>query len=195
MACPRIPISSIAELLALARSRPGQLNYASSGYGSNHHLAGEMLKYLASVNIVHVPYKGFGLSVIDAMSCKVELVFGSISASLPHIRSGKLRPLAVTTTSRHPALPDTPTFIESGFPGFEVEFYVGLLAPAGTPKAIVDRLYSEVASILKEKATVERLSGAGLAISTGGPEEFTARITADMAKYGKVARAVGLRVD
>ena len=195
MGCPTIPTSSVPDLLALARSRPGQLNYASSGYGSNHHLAGEMLKYMAGINIVHVPYKGFGLSVIDAMSCKVELVFGSISASLPHIKGGKLKALAVTTASRHPALPGTPTFIESGFPGFEVEFYVGLLAPAGTPKTIIDRLYTEVAGILKEKATIERLSTAGLAIVPGTPKEFAARIAADLAKYAKVAKAVGLRVD
>lgn len=194
-ACPKLQASTIPELLALARERPGKLTYASSGFGSNHHLTGEMLKSMAKVNLTHVPYKGFPQGVTDAISCQVDLLVGSIAGGLPHVKAGRLKALAVTSTKRHYTLPDTPTFIEAGFPGFEVEFYMGILAPAGTPKGILDKLHTEVSAILKEKEVIDRLEKAGLTVAGSTPQEFAARLASDTAAYGKVARSVGLRIE
>ena len=193
MACPALPASSLQEVLALAKSR--KLTYASSGYGSSQHVAAELLKDSAGIDLTHVPYKGFGAAVGDAMSCNVDLIFGAISTGIPHIRSGKLKPIAVTQPKRHPGLPETPTFGEAGHRAVVMEAYMGLLAPAGTPRDIVDKLYSEVQIILKEKETAERLTGAGLDLVRSSPEEYTARLKADLEKYAKLAKALAAKAD
>jgi len=193
MACPALPASSLQEVLALAKSR--KLTYASSGYGSSQHVAAELLKDSAGIDLTHVPYKGFGAAVGDAMSCNVDLIFGAISTGIPHIRSGKLKPIAVTQPKRHPGLPETPTFGEAGHRAVVMEAYMGLLAPASTPREIVDKLYSEVQIILKEKETAERLTGAGLDLVRSSPEEYTARIKADLEKYAKLAKALAAKAD
>ena len=193
MACPALPASSLQEVLALAKSR--KLTYASSGYGSSQHVAAELLKDSAGIDLTHVPYKGFGAAVGDAMSCNVDLIFGAISTGIPHIRSGKLKPIAVTQPKRHPGLPETPTFGEAGHRAVVMEAYMGLLAPAGTPREIVDKLYSEVQIILREKDTAERLTGAGLDLVRSSPEEYTARIKADLEKYAKLAKALAAKAD
>ncbi|TAK81300.1 MAG: tripartite tricarboxylate transporter substrate binding protein [Betaproteobacteria bacterium] len=193
MACRELPVSTVRELVALSKHR--RLSFASSGFGSSQHLAGEMLKSSAGIQLTHVPYKGFGQAVVDAVACNVDLIFGAISTGLPHIRAGKLKPLAVTTPRRHPGLPDTPTFPEAGHPSVTMEAYFGLLAPAGTPRAIIERLHAEVAAILKEKETVERLRGAGLDVAGNSPEEFTARLKADLEKFAKVAKSLGTKAE
>jgi len=193
MACPALPASSLQEVLALAKSR--KLTYASSGYGSSQHVAAELLKDSAGIDLTHVPYKGFGAAVGDAMSCNVDLIFGAISTGIPHIRSGKLKPIAVTQPKRHPGLPETPTFGEAGHRAVVMEAYMGLLAPAGTPREIVDKLYSEVQIILREKDTAERLTGAGLDLVRSSPEEYAARIKADLEKYAKLAKALAAKAD
>jgi len=193
MACPALPASSLQEVLALAKSR--KLTYASSGYGSSQHVAAELLKDSAGIDLTHVPYKGFGAAVGDAMSCNVDLIFGAISTGIPHIRSGKLKPIAVTQPKRHPGLPETPTFGEAGHRAVVMEAYMGLLAPAGTPREIVDKLYSEVQIILKEKETAERLTGAGLDLVRSSPDEYAARIKADLEKYAKLAKALAAKAD
>jgi len=193
MACPALPASSLQEVLALAKSR--KLTYASSGYGSSQHVAAELLKDSAGIDLTHVPYKGFGAAVGDAMSCNVDLIFGAISTGIPHVRSGKLKPIAVTQPKRHPGLPETPTFGEAGHRAVVMEAYMGLLAPAGTPREIVDKLYSEVQIILREKDTAERLTGAGLDLVRSSPEEYTARIKADLEKYAKLAKALAAKAD
>ena len=193
MACPALPASSLQEVLALAKSR--KLTYASSGYGSSQHVAAELLKDSAGIDLTHVPYKGFGAAVGDAMSCNVDLIFGAISTGIPHIRSGKLKPIAVTQPKRHPGLPETPTFGEAGHRAVVMEAYMGLLAPAGTPRDIVDKLYSEVQIILKEKETSERLTGAGLDLVRSSPDEYAARIKADLEKYAKLAKALAAKAD
>jgi len=193
MACPALPASSLQEVLALAKSR--KLTYASSGYGSSQHVAAELLKDSAGIDLTHVPYKGFGAAVGDAMSCNVDLIFGAISTGIPHIRSGKLKPIAVTQPKRHPGLPETPTFGETGHRTVVMEAYMGLLAPAGTPREIVDKLYSEVQIILKEKETAERLTGAGLDLVRSSPDEYAARIKADLEKYAKLAKALAAKAD
>lgn len=193
MACPSLPVSSLRDVLNLAKSR--KLTYASSGYGSSQHVAAELLKDSATIDLTHVPYKGFGAAVGDAINCNVDLIFGAISTGIPHIRAGKLKPLAVTQPKRHPGLPDTPTFGEAGHPGVVIEAYMGLLAPAGTPRPIVEKLYIEVNVILLEKQTAERLTGAGLDLVRGTPEQYAARIRADLVKYAKLSKALAAKAE
>ena len=193
MACPTLPVSSLQDVLNLAKSR--KLTYASSGYGSSQHVAAELLKDSATIELTHVPYKGFGAAVGDAISCNVDLIFGAISTGIPHVRSGKLKPIAVAQPKRHPGLPDTPTFGEAGHPGVVMEAYMGLLAPAGTPRHIVDKLYSEVAAILLEKETAGRLTGAGLDLVRSTPEQYAVRIRADLVKYAKLSKALAAKAE
>jgi tripartite-type tricarboxylate transporter receptor subunit TctC len=193
MACASLPASSLQDVLNLAKSR--KLTYASSGYGSSQHVAAELLKDSAAIDLTHVPYKGFGAAVGDAMSCNVDLIFGAISTGIPHVRAGKLKPIAVTQPKRHPGLPDTPTFGEAGHPGVIMEAYMGLLAPAGTPRPIVDKLHLEVAAILLEKETTERLAGAGLDLVRSTPEQYAARIRADLVKYAKLSKALAAKAE
>ena len=191
MSCPSLHITNTKELVASAHSRT--LTYASSGFGSSQHLAGEMLKAAAGIDLTHVPYKGFAPAVIDAMACHVDLIFGAISTGLPHIRSGALKAVAVTIARRHPALPATPSFAEEGFPSVALEAYFGMLAPAGTPRAIIEKLHAEVVAILRENDTAARLSGAGLEVAGSSPEEFAARIRMDLDKFAKVAKSLGTK--
>jgi len=193
MACPTLPVASLQDVLNLSKSR--KLTYATSGYGSSQHVAGELLKDSALIELTHVPYKGFGAAVGDAMSCNVDLIFGAISTGIPHIRAGKLKPIAVTQPKRHAGLPETPTFAEAGHAGVAIEAYMGLLAPAGTPKEIVGKLYSEVSAILKEKETTERLTGAGLDLVRSTPEEFAARLRSDLAKYSRLSKALAAKAE
>jgi tripartite-type tricarboxylate transporter receptor subunit TctC len=193
MACPSLPVSSLQDVLNLTKSR--KLTYASSGYGSSQHVAAELLKDSAMIELTHVPYKGFGAAVGDAISCNVDLIFGAISTGIPHVRSGKLKPIAVTQPKRHAGLPDTPTFGEAGHPGVLIEAYMGLLAPAGTPRPIVDKLYTEVAAILLERETAERLTGAGLDLVRSTPEQYAARIRADLVKYAKLSKALAAKAE
>jgi tripartite-type tricarboxylate transporter receptor subunit TctC len=193
MACPSLPASSIKEVLDLAKAR--KLTYASSGYGSSQHVAAELLKDSAGIDLTHVPYKGFGAAVGDAISCTVDLIFGAISTGIPHVRGGKLKAIAVTQPKRHAGLPETPTFAEAGHGGVLIEAYMGLLAPAGTPKDVVAKLYSEVSLVLREKDTVDRLVGAGLDMVRSTPEEFDARLRADLQKYAKIAKALAAKAD
>jgi tripartite-type tricarboxylate transporter receptor subunit TctC len=193
MACPTLPVSSLQDVLSLSKTR--RLTYASSGYGSSQHVAAEVLKDSADIELTHVPYKGFAAAVGDAMSCNVDLIFGAISTGIPHIRSGKLKPIAVTQTKRHPGLPDTPTFGEGGHKAVVIEAYMGLLAPAGTPREVVDRLYAEVASILKEKEIADRLTGAGMDLVRSTPDQYAGRLKLDLEKYGKLAKALAAKAE
>jgi tripartite-type tricarboxylate transporter receptor subunit TctC len=191
MACPSLPVATLQDVLNLSRTK--KLTYASSGYGSSQHVAAELLKDSSGIELTHVPYKGFGAAVGDAISCNVDLIFGAISTGLPYIRNGKLKPLAVTQPRRHAGLPDTPTFGEAGHRGVVMEAYMGLLAPAGTPREIVDRLYSEIQAVLNEKETVERLTGAGLDLVRSSPVEYAARIKSDLEKYAKLAKQLAAK--
>jgi tripartite-type tricarboxylate transporter receptor subunit TctC len=193
MACPTLPASSVGEVIALARSK--RVTYASSGYGSSQHVAAELLKDSAGIELTHVPYKGFAAAVVDAVSCNVDLIFGAISTGIPHVRSGKLKPIAVTQPKRHAGLPDTPTFAEAGHPAVMIEAYMGLLAPAGTPRGIVDRLAQEVQDVLREKETADRLVGAGLDLVRSTPGEYAARLKSDIEKYGKLAKALAAKAE
>ncbi len=191
MACPALPVSSLQDVLSLSKTR--RLTYASSGYGSSQHVAAELLKDSAGIELTHVPYKGFGAAVVDALACNVDLIFGAISTGLPHVRGGKLKAVAVTQPKRHPGLPGTPTFAEAGHGAVVMEAYMGLLAPAGTARPIVDKLHAEVQAILREKETADRLTGAGLDLVRSSPEEFAARLKADLEKYARLAKALAAK--
>lgn len=195
MACKTLSASTLPEVVQLARSKPGTLTFGSSGNGSNHHLAGEMLKTAAGVNMVHVPYKGFGAAINDLLGCQIDLLFGSIPAALPHIQSGKVKALAQTTTSRTPDLPNVPTMAEAGVPGLLMEAYFGFVAPANTPRAVVDKLNAEISAILKDKEVSERLTKSGLEIVGGPPEDYARRIRTDLASYAKVVEASGAKAE
>lgn len=193
LACPEVQAASVEQLAALARKR--KVSYATSGFGSSQHMAGEMLKASAGIDLVHVPYKGFGQAVSDVVACNVDLIFGAISTGIPYVRSGKLKAIAVTTPARHGRLPDTPSFAEAGHPQVAIEAYMGLLAPAGTPRPIVELLHREVVAILQEPPTVGRLTGAGLELVGSTPGEFAQRLKADLEKFGKIARSLDARVE
>jgi len=192
MACPTVPANTVAEVIALAKAR--KLTYASSGFGSSQHMVAEMLKSSADIELTHIPYKGFAQAVVDAVACNVDLIFGAISTGIPHVKSGKLKAIAVTIPKRHAGLPDTPTFAEAGHRMVAIEAYMGLLAPAGTPQAIINKLYGEVAAILKEKDTIQRLTGAGLDIVGSSPAEFAAKLRADHERFGKIAKSFDAKV-
>ena len=193
MACRDVQASTVEELIALSKRQ--KLSYASSGFGSSQHLAAEMLKSSAGIELTHVPYKGFAQAVVDAVACNVDLIFGAISTGLPHVKAGKLKPIAVTTPRRHPGLPDTPTFAEAGHAFVTMEAYFGLLAPAGTPRTIIERLHAEVKEILRESETGARLRGAGLQVVGNSPEEFSARLKSDLEKFARVAKSLGAKAE
>jgi tripartite-type tricarboxylate transporter receptor subunit TctC len=192
---PSVPANSVKELIALAKSKPGEITFASSGNGTSHQLAGEMLKTTTGVKIVHVPYKGSAPAHVDLMGGQVTMMFDNIVAVLPHIKTGKLKPLAVTTPKRSPALPDVPTMPETGVPGFEATAWFGVLAPAGTPKEIIDKLNSEMVKILNMPDVKERFTSQGAEIAGSTPEEFAAFMKTEIEKWAKVAKESGARAD
>jgi tripartite-type tricarboxylate transporter receptor subunit TctC len=179
VAHPALPARSVAELIALARARPGAINYASGGEGSTPHLAAVLFASMAGVELTHVPYKGTAPATTDLIGGQVQIAFLGVPAVLPHIRSGKLRVLAVTGLRRSPGLPDVPTVSESGVPGYEVSPWYGLLAPAGTPRSIVARLAVEATRIVRAPETSENLSQQGAEAVGSTPEEYAAVIRAD----------------
>jgi tripartite-type tricarboxylate transporter receptor subunit TctC len=192
---PSLPAKNVRELIAIAKSRAGQLNYASSGNGSSHHLSGELLKMMAGINIVHVPYKGTGPAIMDAVGGHVELIFSGIAAILPQVKSGKLRALGLTKAQRSAILPDLPTIAESGLPGYEVTSWHGMLAPTGTPQAVVVRVRDSVAKALASAEVRERFASQGAETVGSTPEAFAKFLQADIAKIGKLIKAAGIRAD
>ena len=193
---PSLPVKTVKELIALARARPGQLAYASSGTGSTGHIAAELFSRQAGVKMLHVPYKGNAQSLVDLIGGQVMVMFDQISTSTPHIRAGKIRPLGVTTLTRAPLFPDIPTIDEAGVKGFEDVTFNGLMAPAGTPPAIVARLHGEVAKAVKQPDVRKRFDDQGIELAaSASAEQFTAYIKSESAKYAKLAKEAGIRAD
>ena len=188
-------VNSLAELTALARAKPGQLNFGSPGVGSGGHLAAEQYKLSAKLELVHVPYKGTPEALNDTMGGQVQMFFAPLGAALPAIKDGRVRALAVTTTARSPALPDTPTMGEAGLAGFEIDFWYGLLAPRKTPQAIVDRLAGEVEKALKAPDVRERLLSQGAAVSYLPPQQFDSYIKSEIDKYAVLVKASGAKAE
>lgn len=192
---PSVPAASVRELVAYAKANPGKLNYASAGNGSLIHLTTELFKSATGIDIVHVPYKGMGATYTDMLGGRIQTAFPSIISVLPHVKSGKLRALGVTSRSRAPALPDAPTMQEAGVSGFEVTQWYGVVAPAKTPRALVDRLQKEIAAVLLQPEVAQRMAGDGSEPASSTPAEFGAHIKAEIRKWGEVIRKAGIRAD
>ena len=189
---PSLPVRSVKELIALARAKPGQLNYASAGSGNATHLAGELFNSAARVKLVHVPYKGSGPAVIDLVGGQVQVMFANLTAVLPQVKTGRVRALAVTGEKRAAAAPGLPTMIESGVPGYVVISWFGVLVPAATPREIVMRLNADLAQAMRAPDVRERLAGEGAEPTVGTPEQFGAFIRADIAQWTKVIKNAGI---
>ncbi len=192
---PSVPAKTLKELIDLVRSQPDKLSYASAGSGSITHLASAMFVDMAKLKIVHIPYKGTGPALNDAIAGNVQVLFGSPSTTIPHVKSGRLRALAVTTTKRISAAPDVPTVAEAGLPGYEVVLWHGLVGPKGLPRPIVDRINAEANQILKAPEMDKLLATDGVAAAGGTPEQFAATIKSDIERWRKVVQQAGVKVD
>jgi tripartite-type tricarboxylate transporter receptor subunit TctC len=186
-----LPVKSVGELVSYARARPGKLAFASAGNGSSHHLAGELLKMMAKIDLIHVPYKGTGPAVNDVVAGHVALVISNIPSVLPLVQAEKLRALAVTSPKRSAIVPDLPTVAESGLPGYDVEIWYGLLAPKGVPAAVIARLNAELTAILALPEVRQRMASLGADAGSSTPAAFAKRIRDDMAKWGRVIKVSG----
>jgi tripartite-type tricarboxylate transporter receptor subunit TctC len=196
VANPSLQATGIRDLIALARARPGQITYATSGSGGTGHLAGELFKTMAGVDIIHVPYKGGAPALVDVVSGQVNTFFATVPTALPQIKAGRIRALAVTTARRSVALPDVPTIEESaGLKGYEANNWYGLVVAAGTPAAIVRRIETDALTVLKLQEVQEKLLAQGLEPTPAGPEPFGAYIKSEHAKWAKVIKAAGAKVD
>lgn len=192
---PLLPVKSVKGLIALAKARRGQLNYASGGSGTGPHLAMEVFKLMAGIDMTHIPYKGAGPAMIDLIAGQAQVMFANIIASLPFIRSGRMKALAVSSAKRSPAAPEIPAVAESGLAGFNESGQHGILAPAGTPREVVQRLNAEIVKALNLPEIKERLASEGAAIVGSTPEHYAAVIRSDVAKWAKVIKSSGIRAD
>ena len=192
---PTVKAASVKELIALAKQQPGKLNYATSGVGAASHLAIEMFKRMSDVEMVHIPYKGAGAATAAVVAGQVNLLFTSTGAAMPHIKAGRLRALGVTTAKRTPALPDVPTIAETGLAGFQVDGWYALMAPAKTPKAVIDRLYRDTAAVLRQPDIVARIEAVGLEPAGISPQEFGDYIRAELKKWGTLIKEAGIKAE
>ncbi len=192
---PSMPASNLREFVKLARDKPGWINFGTAGPGTLGHLGGEMMKRLAKIDIVHVPYKGGVLAIQDLLGGHVHMVFADPQPIIPHIRVGKAKPLAVTSAKRSPVLPEIPTFAEAGLPGFVAENWWGVWVPAATPKAALDRLHASLAQAMTSAEIREKFQGMGIEALSSTPEELREFTRAEGEKWGKLVRAAGIRAD
>jgi len=192
---PQVAAKNVAELIVLGRARPGELTFGSAGNGSSSHLAGEYFKSLAGIEMTHVPYKGTSPALVDLLSGRISMMFDTIQVHVENIASGKVRALGVTSAERTPALPGVPTIAESGLPGYDVSIWLGVLAPAGTPKAVINRLNADIVKVMGEAEMKKQMLGAGIDARSSTPEQFAATVKADTLKWAKIVKAAGARLD
>jgi len=192
---PSVPVKSIKELVALAKARPGQINYGTAGVGSSGHLAGALFESMTGTTLAHIPYKGMSIAVTDVIGGQVYMTFGTSLSVVPHVRSGRLRALAVTGAQRSPALPDLPTVAESGVPGYEASLWYGFVGPARLPAEIVQRLNAEIAAALAAPEVRERLASQGVDARSSTADEFARLLVSDLDRWAKVVQRLGLRAD
>jgi tripartite-type tricarboxylate transporter receptor subunit TctC len=192
---PSLPAGNVRELIKLAKSKPGQLNFASAGNGSAGHLVMEMFRFAAQIDVVHIPYKGAGPAATDVMAGQVSLLFNNPLGSIPHVKSGRLRALGISSARRVGAMPDVPTIAESGLPGFEATFFLGLLGPLALPRDIITRLNTETVRIVQRRDFQDLLALQGMEAMSGTPDDFAARIKSEMEKTAKVVRESGMRLN
>ena len=195
VAHPSLPVTSVRELIKFARSRPGQLNFASAGNGSGTHLVMEMFRSAAKIDVVHIPYKGAGPAATETIAGQVSLLFSNPLGTMPHVKAGRLRALAVSGPRRIAAMPEVPTVAESGLPGFDSTFFLGLLGPLGLPRDIVTRLNVETVRIVQRRDVQDMLALQGMEAMSGTPEEFAARIKSETEKTAKVVRESGMQLN
>ena len=195
VANPSFPAQNLTDLIALSKIQAGGLSYGTSGTGGTPHIAGELLRQRTGANLVHVPYKGGGQALTDVLGGNIPLVYTAIASAIPHVKSGKLLPIAVSSSKRASSMPDVATFIENGVTDFEASSWVGLLAPAKTPRAIVARLNTELTAVLNDPEVKERLNGMGITAAPGTAESFGAELSRDLAKYGSVVKAAGIKAE
>ncbi|MCX7135343.1 MAG: tripartite tricarboxylate transporter substrate-binding protein, partial [Proteobacteria bacterium] len=192
---PSLPVKSVKELIALAKARPGQLNYASGGTGSAQHLPMEMLRVESGINIVHVPYKGLGPAFSDVLGGQVPMMFTGVSNVVPHMKTGRLRVLAIGSPKRSLTLPDVPTVAEAGVAGFDFDSWTGYLAPAGTPKEIIVKLHADITRTLGLPVVKDKLTTLGFDLAGGTPDAFATLIKNDIARFGKLIKAAGIQAE
>jgi tripartite-type tricarboxylate transporter receptor subunit TctC len=192
---PAVEAQSVADLIALAKERPGTLNVASSGNGQSTHLAAEMFNAMAGIKLTHVPYKGSAPAITDVMAGHVQLMFDTVMSALPHVQAGKLRALAVSSAERAPVAPDVPTIAEAALPGYEAIAWNGLFAPAGTPRAIIDQLNAEVVRALQSEKVKEQLASLGATARPTTPSDFSTYVRDEVAKWAKVVKESGATVE
>ena len=190
---PALPVSSVQELIAMARAKPGGLNFPSSGIGSTPHLTGEVFKHATKIDLVHVPYKGGGAAIIDLVAGRMDLMFSAIAPVFQQIKAKRLKPLGVTSLTRSKVLPDVPTIHESGVPNFEAFTWYGLFVPTGVPKSVVDKLAADVAKGLRLPETTEMLAASGMEVSGNSPAEFSSFTRRETVKWAGVIRAAGIK--
>lgn len=192
---PALSARTVKDLVALAKASPGRINFASGGTGTGNHFSGELFKLAAGIDISHVPYKGTGPALTDVLGGQLQMMFSNLLAAVPHVKSGRLRGLGVTSAQRSPSAADVPTIAESGFTGFETTTWHGLLAPRSTANAIVGRLHRDMIGILRQPEITERLASQGTAVVGNTPEQFTTHIRAETAKWAQVIRQAGIKAD
>jgi tripartite-type tricarboxylate transporter receptor subunit TctC len=192
---PSLPVKSVKELIAFTKARPNEILFSSSGSGSGQHLTMELLNRMAGLQLVHIPYKGTAPSILDLVAGRVSVTSASAISTMPHVRAGRLRALAVSSAKRSPSVPELPTVAEAGVPGFAVDQWYALFAPAGTPKEIVAKLYGEIAKAVAQADTRERLLAMGLDPVGMPPEEFTAYLKTETVKWGNLVREAGIRAN
>src|SRR5436190_8053290 len=195
VAHPSFPAKTVQELITLSKKQPNGLPFGTSGVGGTPHIAGELLKLRTGANLVHVPYKGGGPAMTDALGGNIPLVYTAVAGAVQHVKQGRLVGIAVSSATRSPSLPDVPTFIESGVPDFEATSWVALLAPPKTPRAIIDKLNRELNAALADPVVADKLQTLGIVPTPGTPEALASRMRADLAKYGKVVKEAGIRAE
>jgi tripartite-type tricarboxylate transporter receptor subunit TctC len=192
---PALPVRTVKDLIALARARPGQLNFGSTGIAGSVHFAGELFKWMAQVDIVHVPYKGFSQALTDLLNGQIAMSFSTMQSALPHVRAGRLKALAVTSARRSPKAPDLPTVSEAALPGYDMVTWHALIAPAGTPQEIIARLNVEVVRILKIPEVADGFDKLGVQIVASSPAELAAHMKAEVDRYANLVRVAGIRAE
>jgi tripartite-type tricarboxylate transporter receptor subunit TctC len=192
---PSLPVHTIGELIAFARTRPGQIDFASSGTGGSQHLAGELLNVMARIRLVHIAYKGSPPALIDVLGGRVALMSSTLAPAMPHVKTGRLRALAVTSAKRSAAAPEIPTVAESGVPGYEAIAWQGVLAPAGTPREIIQKLQVELVKVVNQQAARKQLADQGYEPEGSTAEQFDGFIRTEIAKWSRVVKAAGIRVE
>jgi tripartite-type tricarboxylate transporter receptor subunit TctC len=195
VAHPSFPAKTVQELIAYSKTQPNGVSYGTSGVGSTPHIAGELLKVRTGANLTHIPYKGGGQAMSDALGGNVPLVFTAVAGAVPHLQQKRLVAIAVSSEKRSPSLPDVPTFIEGGVPDFEATSWVAILAPAKTPRPVIEKLNRELNAVLSDPVTVEKLAALGIVATPGSPEKLTEQMRTDLARYGQVVKAANIKTD